>query len=136
MRAMKKQLTTPNATYARAFGPLSCTCTHVCAYACACAYVCARVVYVRACVYGCVRTCVCAYVCACAYVVHAHVKGLKTPSSWCLFSKERASIPSCLSTLRALRGGLEGVPGLSLFMLNLKSLTPMRALRGPCRFAI
>jgi len=79
MRGMKEtQLIYPNRAYARAFNPLSCTCTrmgvhaHVCCMrvrACVCVYVCTCVVYVRACVYGCVRTCVCALcTCACVWV--------------------------------------------------------------------
>ena len=60
-----------NAAYARVFGPLSCTCTHmhVCVrvhvHACAYVRVCACV-----CVYGCVRTCVRAFCncsCVCVY---------------------------------------------------------------------
>ena len=57
--------------------------------------------------------CVCGYVC-----VHAHVKGLKAPVLLVSFSL-RASLPTCLSTLGALRGGLGGFPGLSLFMLEI-----------------
>ena len=76
----------PNAAYARAFGPLSCTYLRVRAHTCACmrmcacmlctclcvracAYVCACVVYMSVCVYSCVRTCVrCARVRVFAYV--------------------------------------------------------------------
>jgi hypothetical protein len=55
----------PNATSARTFGPLSCTCTrmHMRVHVRAC------VVFVRACIYGCVRTCVCiGYLCVCMCV--------------------------------------------------------------------
>ena len=82
-----------------------CVCVNVCMRTCA--YVCACVAYVRACVHDCVRTCVhalwtCACVCmrvrvcACSYVcVHAHVKGLRCPCSWC--SSSPASLPAaCL----------------------------------------
>ena len=108
---------------------------------CACVYVCVRVhTCVRAfctcaCVYGCVRlcvralctcacvcvcahTCVCARVCVrvrvCAYVVRACAcEGIEDDLGL-LPPRERASLPSCLSTLGALRGGLGGFPGLSL----------------------
>ena len=84
--------------------------------------------YVRACVYGCVRTCVralCTCVCvhACAYegIEGAIPLGVLPP-------QEKASLPSYLSTLGALRGDLGGFPSLSPFMLNFIYLTPTRAL--------
>jgi hypothetical protein len=49
----------PNVAYARAFGPLNCTCTRVYVRVCACTRV-------RACTYLCVRAGTC--MCACAYV--------------------------------------------------------------------
>ena len=98
MRGPHNLMIYPNASYARAFGPLSCTCTCVCVGA----HVRVRA---RTCVYEGARMCVHAlctcmhvytvvYVCVCVrcvlvragqcvrahtWCVHAHVKGLKTP---------------------------------------------------------
>ena len=141
MRGPHNLIIYPNATYARAFGPLSCTCTRVCTHArmrvCTCARVCTYVrvcvrarmcvcahhirvacnVYVHACVYGCLHTCVHArtcvrvcmrvrvHACACEGIEGALPLGVLPP-------QERASLPSCLSTLGALRGGLGGSPNL------------------------
>jgi hypothetical protein len=77
----------PNAAYARAFGPVSCTRTRVCKRLCT--YVCVRVCVCVRCVRTCVHAlCTCARVCVRVRVhvrarmfvcMHAHVKGLKVP---------------------------------------------------------
>jgi hypothetical protein len=131
-----------NAAYARAFGPLSCMCTRVCVCACAC--VCARtgvcvcmrvytVVYVRTCVRA-LCTCACTYMCACTCVhdrssvcvcMRVRVRACACEGIEGAFPlgvlppRERASLPSCLSTLGALRGGLEAFPACPHLCLNL-----------------
>jgi len=118
-----------------------CVCVHV-VCVCVCVYGCVRTcVYLRAlctcpCVCVCVRTCVRAGTCARANVVRANAcKGIEDALPLGdLSPQERASLPSCLSTLGALRGGLGGFPGLSMF--NFNYLTPMRALQGPCHLII
>ena len=63
----------PNETYARAFGPLSCTCTRVCACVhvrvCACMPMC---VYAHVCMHAHVRVCACVRACQCV-CVYIHV---------------------------------------------------------------
>ena len=86
---------------------------HVCVCIRLCTYVCACVVPV----YVCVRagTCVRAYVvraCACEGSEDTLPLGFLLPFG------ERVSLPSYLSTLGALRGGLGGFTGLSPFMLK------------------
>ena len=135
-----------------------CACVRVCVCAftymcvCACAYVCVRV-------YGCVRTCVCVvYLCVCVCActcVHARTRTcvyvcvcmqVRVRACACeeiegalplgVFPpQERSTLPSCLSTLGALRGGLEAFPACPRSCLNLV-ITPMRASRGPCSLVI
>jgi len=100
----------------------ACVCVRVCV--CTCAYVCTCVVYVRAlctCACVCVRILVRAGMCVRAptWCVHAHVKNLRALSFWCPSSLKRASLPSCLSSVGALRGVFGGVSGLSPFMLKM-----------------
>jgi len=66
-----------------------------------------------------IHVCVCVFVhgvrlhaCACEGIEDALPLGVLSP-------QERASLPSCLYTLGALRGGLGGFPGLSPFMLEI-----------------
>jgi len=104
-------------------------CVRVCVFVCVCVrartvvYVCVRVrhllVCVRAtcvCVHVCTGMCVCACVrvraCACEGIEDALPLGVLPP-------QKRASLPSCLSPLGALRGGLGGFSGLSPFMLEI-----------------
>jgi hypothetical protein len=99
-----------------------CVCIHirVCVH-CVCARVCTQLcTYVRACVvYLCVRMCVHAYVCACGCVcVRVYVcacEWIEDTLPLGVLPKERVSLPRCLSTLGALRGGLGGYSGLSQF---------------------
>jgi hypothetical protein len=128
--------------YARAFGRLSCTCTcvHARVRACACVCVCAclRVhVCVRAptCVHACVYTVVYVRVCACVRCVLVRAcEGIQGALPLgVLLPQERASLPSCLSTLGALRSGLEAFPTCP-FMLKIYVLIPVQALRGPRNF--
>jgi len=119
-------------------------CTYVCVrrilvrvcvrlYVCACAY---AYVCVYVCVYArtrtCVYVCVCMQVrvraCACEEIEGALPLGVFPP-------QERSTLPSCLSTLGALRGGLEAFPACPRSCLNLV-ITPMRASRGPCSLVI
>jgi hypothetical protein len=83
----------------------ACVLVHVCA-CCVLVRVCARV---RVCAYVCARTYVCMRACTFEGIEDALPLGVLPP-------QERASLPSCLSTLGALRGGLGGFPGLSPFM--------------------
>jgi len=79
-------------------------------------YVCARI---RTCVFACV--CACWFVFACAYVVRAcaceGIEGALPLGA--LPPQERVSLPSYLSPLGALRGGLGCFPSLSPFMLRI-----------------
>ena len=88
-------------------------------HACVYCRVRACIVYVRACVYGCVRTFVrVVYLCVCVRVrVRAYAcEGIEDALPLgVLPSQKRVSLPSCLSPLGALRGGLGGLPGLSQF---------------------
>jgi len=79
-------------------------------YVCACAYVCA-------CGYVCARMCVCVLLCACVHVrACMHCEGIEDALSFgVLPPQKRASLPSCLFPLEALRDGLGGFPGLSQF---------------------
>jgi len=70
------------------------------------------------------RTCVHARMCVharrCVFMcVRAHVKGMR-PSLGPSSPMRASLLPSCLSTLGALRGGLKDFPGLSPFMLIYK----------------
>ena len=124
MRGPHNLIIYPNATYARAFGPLSCR-VHACArselHVHACARTCVRMhvcvhkhvsvracirlcTYVRVCVCVCVFVCVCVHVCAYGCVcVHAHVKGTKTKTSCCPSSPREGQPPKLFVHL----GGLE-----------------------------
>jgi hypothetical protein len=100
------------------------------------AYVCVRAcAYMGVCLCACTYVCVCVCMrvrvraCACEGIADALPLGV-------LFLQERASLPTCLSTLGALRGDLGGFPGLSPFMLIVNLLTPIQALRGPCNLVI
>jgi hypothetical protein len=78
-----------------------CVCIRLCTFVCACV------------VYLCVCMCVLAYVCVHTSVRACACEGIEDDLGL-LPPRERASLPSCLSTLGALRGGLGGFPGLSL----------------------
>jgi hypothetical protein len=94
-----------------------CTCLRV--YTAMYIHVCVRALCTCACV--CVRILVRAGMCVRAptWCVHAHVKNLRALSFWCPSSLKRASLPSCLSSVGALRGVFGGVSGLSPFMLKM-----------------
>jgi len=90
-----------------------CVCTCVCVRLCACAYVCVQCVHVCECIRLCtcvrmytvvyIRVCVRVRLCTRTWCVHAHVKGLKTPS-WCPSSPRKGQPPKLFVHL----GGLEG----------------------------
>ena len=151
MRAMQgahNLIIYPNAAYARAFGPLSCTCTRMHARTCvrASAYVCVCVrarPYVRAlctcvrvytvmyvcvcvrcvlvhmcCVYVCARACTCVCVCARIRVHACSCEGVEDALPLGVLLPKRGPASQAVSTLGALMGGLGGFPGLSPFMLK------------------